>query len=309
LDLSPATIRNIVADLEELGFVASPHTSAGRVPTIKGYRFFVDTLVRLTPPKGDELILFQQGLREVAGDPQAIAVSASNLLSAVTRLAGVVTVPRRAQMKLRQIEFLPLSGRRVLAILVVNERDVQNKILELEREFSESELRQAANYLTQEFGGRDLYQVRRRLLGELTSARETMNAMMLEAINLAQAAFPEGGPDTDFFVAGETNLMGLEELADMDKLKELFEAFSHRRDMLHLLDQSLHADGVQIFIGQESGYKVLDGCSIVAAPYQTEDDTMGVLGVIGPTRMAYERVIPIVDITAKLLGRALRSRD
>lgn len=309
LDLSPATIRNVMADLEELGFVASPHTSAGRIPTIKGYRFFVDTLVRLTPPTGQDLALFQQGLREVAGDPQALALSASNLLSAVTRLAGVVTVPRRAQMNLRQIEFLPLSGRRVLAILVVNNTEVQNRILDLEKEFSETELVQAANYLTDQFRGRDLYQVRHKLLDELRETRESMNELMLDAINLAQELFPTEEPDAQFVVAGETNLMGLEELADMEKLKELFEAFSQRRDILHLLDQSLNAQGVQIFIGQESGYKVLDACSVVAAPYQTADDTMGVLGVIGPTRMAYERVIPIVDVTAKLLGRALRAPD
>jgi len=308
LDLSPATIRNIMADLEDLGFVESPHTSAGRIPTIKGYRFFVDTLVRLTPPKGDELLLFQSGLTEAAGNPQALALSASNLLSAITRLAGVVTVPRRSHTALRQIEFLPLSGQRVLAILVINETEVQNRILSVKREFSESELRQAANYLTEQFGGLDLYQVRRHILEELRQTRESLNDIMVEAIQLAQEALPEGEPDADFVMAGETNLMGLEELADVGKLRGLFEAFTQRRDILHLLDQSLNAQGVQIFIGQESGYKLLDSCSIVAAPYTAEDETMGVLGVIGPTRMAYERVIPIVDVTAKLLGRALNPK-
>jgi heat-inducible transcriptional repressor len=309
LDLSPATIRNIMADLEDMGFVDSPHTSAGRVPTIKGYRYFVDTLVRFTPPKGEDMALVREALEQVAGDPQALATSTSNLLSAVTRLAGVVTVPRSTQRAVRQIEFLPLSGRRVLAIMVVNDKDVQNKILDVQRDYTESELRQAANYLTEQCRGRDLYQIRRRLLSEMRATRESMNELMIEAINLAQAILPEHEPDADYVMAGETNLMGLEELADMEKLKDLFEAFSQRRDILHLLDQSLNAQGVQIFIGQESGYKVLDACSIVAAPYQAEDDTIGVLGVIGPTRMAYERVIPIVDVTAKLLGRALRSRD
>jgi len=309
LDLSPATIRNIMADLEELGFVESPHTSAGRVPTIKGYRFFVDTLVRLTPPKGEDVIKFQTGLNEVAGNPQALALSASNLLSAVTQLAGVVTVPRRLHMALRQIEFLPLSGRRVLAILVVNDTEVQNKILDMNRDFTEDELKQAANYLTAQFGGRDLYQVRHQLLDDLKETRESMNKMMIDAIEMAQAVFPDSEPYADYVLAGETNLMGLEGLSDMGKLKGLFEAFSQRRDILQLLDQSLNAAGVQIFIGQESGYKLFDSCSIVAAPYMDEDDAMGVLGVIGPTRMAYERVIPIVDITAKLLGRALKSKN
>ena len=309
VDLSPATIRNIMADLEDMGFVTSPHTSAGRVPTIKGYRYFVDTLVRFTPPKGEDVALFREGLLEVAGDPQALALSASSLLSEVTSLAGVVTVPRRAHTELRQIEFLPLSDRRVLAILVVNETDVRNKILHLQREFTESELRQAANYLTEHCRGHDLYQVRDRLVKEMQRTRESMNDLMVAAINMAEELFPANAPDGDFVVAGETNLMGLEELADIEKLKELFEAFSQRRDILHLLDQSLNSEGVQIFIGRESGYKVLDACSVVAAPYQTEDNTIGVLGVIGPTRMAYESVIPIVDVTARLLGRALRQRE
>ena len=307
LDLSPATIRNIVADLEELGFVSSPHTSAGRVPTNKGYRFFVDTLIKLTPPKGEELLRFRQSLDEVAGDPQALALSVSNLLSTVTSLAGIVTVPRRAQTAVRQIEFLPLSGHRVLAILVVNDREVQNKILNVRRDFGTDELKRASNYLNELFGGRSLSQVRELLLAELKNTRATMNALMVEAIELAQKVFPETEPEREFIVAGETNLMGVDQVGSVETLKSLFEAFGRQRDILHLLDQSMNADGVQIFIGHESGYQLLDSYSIVTAPYVTEDDTMGVLGVIGPTRMAYERVIPIVDITAKLLARALKS--
>jgi heat-inducible transcriptional repressor len=309
LDVSAATIRNIMADLEEMGFLSSPHTSAGRIPTIKGYRFFVDTLVKLRPPRGEELQRFQQELNNLASDPQALALSASNLLSAVSRLAGVVTVPRRAYVPLRQIEFLLLSPRRALAIMVINEREVQNKILDLHREFTAEELQQAGNYLTEQFGGRDLYQARRDLLDELSATRESMNELMRDAIEMAREVFPEGEPKAEYVIAGETNLMGLEELADLDKLKALFEAFSRQRDLLHLLDQSLHAEGVQIFIGQESGYRLLDSCSVVTAPYTTEDDTMGVLGVIGPTRMAYERVIPLVDVTARLLNSALKSRN
>ena len=307
LDLSPATIRNIVADLEELGFVHSPHTSAGRVPTIKGYRFFVDTLIKLTPPRGDDLLRFSQGLNEAAGDPQAVALSVSNVLSAVTQLAGIVTVPRRAQTALRQIEFLPLSGQRVLAILVVNDREVQNKILNVNRDFTGDELRRAANYLNDQFAGRSLPQVRERLLNELQQTRASMNALMVEAIELAKQVFPETEPEPELVVAGETNLMGIHQGGDVERLRGLFEAFGRQRDILHLLDQSMKAEGVQIFIGHESGYELLDSYSIVAAPYTAEDDTMGVLGVIGPTRMAYERVIPIVDVTAKLLGRALKS--
>jgi len=308
LDLSPATIRNIVADLEDLGFVSSPHTSAGRIPTIKGYRFFVDTLIKLTPPNGDDLLRFTQGLHEAAGDPQALALSVSNVLSAVTKLAGVVTVPRRVQTSVRQIEFLQLSGQRVLAILVVNDREVQNKILHVQRDFSGDELRQASNYLNDLFGGRSLSDVRELLLSELGKTRASMNALMVEAIEMAQKVFPEGEPQAELVMAGEINLMGLGELSDVEKLKGLFEAFERQRDILHLLDQSLRAEGVQIFIGQESGYQILDDCSVVTAPYAAGDAVIGVLGVIGPTRMAYERVIPIVDLTAKLLSAALNSR-
>jgi heat-inducible transcriptional repressor len=307
LDLSPATIRNIVADLEDMGFVSSPHTSAGRVPTIKGYRFFVDALIKLTPPGNEELAKFSQSLSEAAGDPQSLALTVSSLLSAVTHLAGIVTVPRRPQTALRQIEFLPLSGRRVLAILVVNDREVQNKILNVSRDFSGDELRRASNYLSERFGGRSVPEVRELLLGELQRTRASMNALMIEAIEMAQKVFPESERRAEFVVAGETNLMDVDQVPDVETLKGLFEAFGRQRDILHLLDQSLKADGVQIFIGHESGYQLLDSYSIVAAPYMTEDDTMGVLGVIGPTRMAYERIIPIVDVTAKLLGRALKS--
>jgi heat-inducible transcriptional repressor len=307
LDLSPATIRNVMSDLEELGFVKAPHTSAGRIPTIKGYRFFVDTLVKLRPPKSDELKLVQELLTNT--DPHALAQTASTLLSAMTKLAGVVTLPRRTQTALRQIEFLPLSDRRVLAILVLNDRDVQNRILDVHRDFSTEELQRAGNYLTRQFGGRELRDVREALLRELRETRASMNDVMVDAIEMAQQAFPESENEAGFVMAGETNLMGLEGLADMGKLKRLFDAFSEQRDILHLLDQSLHAPGVQIFIGQESGYQLLDECSIVAAPYLTDDDTMGVLGVIGPTRMAYERVIPIVDLTAKQVANALKSRN
>ena len=309
LDVSPATIRNIMVDLETMGFVASPHTSAGRIPTIKGYRFFVDTLLKLSPPKGEELRRFERGLAEVGAEPQALATSVSNLLSGFTRLAGVVTVPRRTQLTLRMIEFLPLSERRVLAILVVNDREVQNKIFHVHRDFSQEELQRAGNYLTEQFRGRDLYQVRHRLVDDLAATRESMNAVMRDAIDMAEKAFPDAEPEPECVIAGEMNLMSFEELADMERLKSLFEAFGRQRDILHLLDRSMHSDGVNIFIGQESGYQLLDACSIVAAPYKNADDTMGVLGVIGPTRMAYERVIPIVDLTARLLGSALKSRN
>lgn len=307
LDVSPATIRNVMSDLEELGFIASPHTSAGRVPTTAGYRFFVDTLIKLTPPKDRELDQ-ARGLLQAAGDdPKALAESASELLSSFTHLAGVVTLPRAGYRALRQIEFLPLSDRRLLAIMVFNDKEVHNKIVAVDRDFKEPELRRAANYLNEQFAGKDLNAVRRHLVDELQQTQESLNQMMVDAIALAQSAFADDGPTSEFVLAGETNLMGLDELSDIETLRGLFEAFNNKRDILHLLDQSMGGEGVKIFIGRESGYQLLDECSVVTAPYGDDDEAVGVLAVIGPTRMAYERVIPIVDITAKLISSALNS--
>ncbi|MDH3647408.1 MAG: heat-inducible transcriptional repressor HrcA [Gammaproteobacteria bacterium] len=306
LDVSPATIRNIMADLEECGLVSSPHTSAGRVPTAAGLRVFVDTLVAVKPLQRKIADEIESGFAEPVVSSQELVTTASKLLSQVTHLAGVVTVPRRKHGQLRQIEFLQLSNNRVLAIIVVNEREVQNRILKLDRNYSESELRQAANYLTEQFAGNDVSDVRTSLLEELKQARQSMNEMMLNAIAMAQRAFAQGDNEEDFVLAGKTNLMDFAELSDVDKLRQLFDVFNRKRDILHLLDQCSRADGVQIFIGKESGYEALDECSVVSAPYTVDDEVVGVLGVIGPTRMAYERVIPIVDVTARLLGQALK---
>lgn len=312
MKLSAATIRNVMADLEELGFVSSPHTSAGRVPTDKGYRFFVDTLLKFQQPLAPEHIdAIQSHLGEHADDPKALVAAASQLLSNVTRLAGLVTLPRQSHASLSQIEFVPLSDNRVLVVLVVNGREVQNRILQLERYYSPDELRRASNYLNQQFAGKELSAVREHLLAQLKETREHLNQMMLDAIRLAQQAVGPASSNAEkmeYVIAGETNLMGFAELSNVEKLRRLFEAFTQQRDILHLLDQSLKAEGVQIFIGQESGYTILDDCSVVTAPYTLDQEVVGVLGVIGPTRMAYERVIPIVDITAKLLGSALNSR-
>jgi heat-inducible transcriptional repressor len=229
------------------------------------------------------------------------------VLSALTSLAGVVTLPRQPHVTLRHIEFLPLSGQRVLAILVVNDAEVQNRILDMPRDYSDDELRRAANYLNQHFTGRDISDVRARLLDDMDGTRESMNRLMLDTIAVADKG-PQSGRDTPGYVlSGETQLMNFHELSDVEKIKHLFEAFGEQREILTLLDRSLEADGVQIFIGEESGYRMLDNCTIVAAPYSVDEHIVGVLGVIGPTRMAYERVIPIVDITARLVGAALNS--
>jgi heat-inducible transcriptional repressor len=310
MNLSAATIRNVMADLEELGFVTSPHTSAGRIPTDKGYRFFVDTLLKYEPLDHDKIAAIQSRLGEHGADHKALIAAASQMLSSVTRLAGVVTLPRQSHSALSQIEFVPLSDNRVLAIMVVNGREVQNRIVQLDRHYSADELRRASNYLNQEFGGKELSAVREHLLAQLKETRESLNQVMLDAIHLAQhvVGMPPMGGRMEYVMAGETNLMNFAELSNVEKLRRLFEAFTQQRDILHLLDQSLRAEGVQIFIGQESGYTILDDCSVVTAPYTLDNEVVGVLGVIGPTRMAYERIIPIVDITAKLLGSALNSR-
>lgn len=307
LNLSPATIRNVMADLEELGFVLAPHTSAGRVPTSKGYRFFVDTLVKLQPLAAPEINRLHTQLREEGGgDAKSAASAASAALSALTQMAGVVTLPRQKQATLRQVEFLPLSNQRVLAILVVNDHEVQNRVLSMDRAFTETELRRAANYLNEKFIGHDIREVRARILEDLQATRESMNRMMLDTISFAERALDLSPERSEFVVSGETRLMEFQELSDVEKLRHLFEAFNAQREILHLLDRSVDGDGVQIFIGEESGYRILDDYSVVTAPYRVDGDIVGVLGVIGPTRMAYERVIPIVDITARLLGSALK---
>jgi heat-inducible transcriptional repressor len=302
-----------MADLEEYGFVTSPHTSAGRVPTDKGYRFFVDTLLRQRQQGSIDNVIDELSRRldeEENRDPKALVAVASQVLSSLTHLAGVVTIPRQPHQSLSQIEFLPLSDNRVLAVMVVNGRDVQNRIVYLERHYTAEELRRAANFLNQQFGGKELAQIRSDIVAELTQTRATLNQLMLDAIKVAQQVVGESdtqvGPE--YVIAGETNLMEFAELSNVEKLRRLFDAFTSKRDILHLLDQSLGAEGVQIFIGQESGYQILDDISLVTAPYTLDNETVGVLGVIGPTRMAYDRIIPIVDVTARLLGAALNSR-
>lgn len=308
LDLSPATVRNVMADLEELGFVRAPHTSAGRMPTIRGYRFFVDTLLTVKPLTGAALQRLRSQL-ELEVDEKEMAESASTLLSGITRLAGVVTLPRHEHAALRRIEFLPLSQRRVLSILVVNEHEVQNRIIQLDRDYSPAELESAANFLNAQFAGKEIAAVRRTIIREMQDARERMDRLMCTAVTMAERVFTqqEETDDEQVLIVGQTNLMQWEELADVDKLREVFEAFDEKHRILQLLDKSLHADGIQIFIGEESGYRALDECSVVAAPYTVDDEVVGVLGVIGPTRMAYDRVIPIVDATARLVSAALKS--
>lgn len=306
LDLSPATIRNVMSDLEDMGLVSAPHTSAGRIPTAQGYRLFVDTLVRYRQPGEYDINMLREQIRSRIDNSDALMSSVSSLLSEFTKLAGVVTVPRGKHAALRQIEFLPLSEKRILAIIVINDREVQNRILYTDRDYTTSELQQAANFINQHYAGVEMLRARQQILADLEDTRLTMNKAMHDIIEVAQTVMQGADePGKEFMLAGETNLMDFAELSNVETLRRLFEAFSRKRLMLDLLDRSINADGVQVFIGGESGYGILDDCSIVTAPYKLDDDTVGVLGVIGPKRMAYDRVVPIVDITARLLRSAL----
>jgi len=309
LELSPATVRNVMADLEEMGLVSSPHTSAGRVPTDLGYRLFIDSLLTVKRLAAQEVDAMRRRLNDDLGDASALIENTSQLLSGVTRLAGVVMMLRHEHSAFRRIEFLSLSGNRVLAILVTSEGEVHNRIVNTDRSYLPAELEQAANCLNDMFTGRDLHEVRRRLVADMKATREHMDQVMLQAIAIAQqvvevAETAEGADDC--FIAGQTNLMEFNELASVERLKALFDAFTEKSQILHLLDRCIAAEGVRIFVGEESGYRLLDDCSLVTAPYGSDDQVIGVLGVIGPTRMNYSRVIPLVDMTARLLTTALK---
>jgi heat-inducible transcriptional repressor len=302
VDLSSASVRNIMADLEARGLVTSPHTSAGKMPTTQGLRLFVDTLLSVEPLDVWSVARLESELNPDLS-PAELVENASQLLSRITRMTGLVTLPRRELVSLRQVEFLPLSDRRVLVILVVNEREVQNRVIHTDREYSETELNQAANFINRRFAGHSMYAVRHAVLESMQQDKDRMDQLMQAAIEVASKAFELDDESQGYVVAGETHLLETE--MKIDTVRQVFEAFSRKRDILHLLDRCLASDGVQLFIGDESGYRVLDDYSLVTAPYQIKGAVAGVLAVIGPTRMSYQRVIPIVDVTARLLGAAM----
>ncbi|WP_300317218.1 heat-inducible transcriptional repressor HrcA [Accumulibacter sp.] len=302
LDLSAATVRNVMADLEEGGFIASPHTSAGRVPTSRGYRFFVDRLLTVEALDKERVDAIEGHL--LLSQPRQLISNASHLLSGLTHFAGIVLTPRRRVPQIRQIEFVSLSEKRILLILVTSDGDVQNRLLFPGRSYTPSELVTATNYLNQHFIGRDFEHIRRRVQEELQKLRGDMQALMAAALAAGDEAIK--GPEDRYVISGERNLLDVEEFSsNMKRLRELFDLFEQRTSLMQLLDLSHRADAVQIFIGGESGLAPLDECSVVTAPYEVDGQVVGSVGVIGPTRMAYERVIPIVDITAKLLSSAL----
>jgi heat-inducible transcriptional repressor len=304
LDLSPATIRNIMADLEEMGYVASPHTSAGRVPTPRGYRLFVDTLLTVQHLDGQHGVDAGR-MRLPSQQPQKLIANAAQMLSSLTQFAGVVQSPRRESV-FQQIEFLRLSEKRILLVIVDPRGDVQNRLLLTEVDYTPAQLVQSANYLNQNFAGLTFDEVRRRLTGELRQLQEDIAGLMQTAVQAGSEAMAEG--NEEMVISGERNLLSVSDLSsNMSSLRQMFEMFEQKTGLMQLLDMSSKAGGVQIFIGGESKLVPMDEMSVVTAPYEVNGKIVGTLGVIGPTRMAYERVIPIVDITAKLLSNALSS--
>lgn len=302
LDLSPATVRNVMADLEEQGFIASPHTSAGRIPPPRGYRLFVDSLLAVQPLAEQQIHAIEGQLAQ--NQPQRLISSASQLLSELTQFAGVVQAPRRQTPAIRQIEFLGLSEKRILLIIVTTDGDVQNRILLTEKPYSPAELVTAANYLNHHFAGLTFQQIRTRLAAELQQLQDDMKVLMSAALEVGSQTLAETAEE--YVIRGENNLLEVEDLSsNMKRLRDLFDLFEQKTSLVRLLDISNRAEGVQIFIGGESGLAPLDECSVITAPYEVNGQVVGSVGVIGPTRMAYERVIPIVDITAKLLSSAL----
>ncbi len=304
LSVSAATIRNVMADLEQMGLVHAPHTSAGRVPTQSGYRLFVDSLIQVKPITP---ILSQEYAASFSGevDVDTLVHSASSLLSDVTHFAGVVMVSNTDQEIFKQIEFLNLGQSRLLVILVSADGRVQNRVITTNREYTPSELVEAANFFNESFSGQVLDSVKMMLLQRMEQDTVGMNREIQEAISLASQAFDDSPSDNNLMVSGEEQLIDIPDLSNNETLRRLFGSFKTKQDLLDLLERSLGVEGIKIFIGEESGYKAFADCSVVTAPFCREGEQVGTLGVVGPTRMDYEGIIPIVDITARLLSNAL----
>lgn len=302
LSLSPASIRNIMADLEDSGYIVSPHTSAGRIPTPQGYRFFVDSLLTVRPLDDIQISELENKLHP--DEPQRLVSAASRLLSNLSKFAGVVAIPRRRSNAFRRVEFLSLSEKRVLLVIVTVDGEVQNRIILTDRAYSSSELTEASNFFNHHYSGCSFADVQRKLSAELKQLHQDMTGLMTAILDAGSRAMDDNPEDC--VISGETNLLNAQQASsDLSALRKLFNMFEQKTALLQLLDRSQAAQGVQIFIGGESGLVPFEEFSVVTAPYERNGQVVGTLGVIGPTRMAYERVIPIVDITAKLLSNAL----
>lgn len=309
INFSAATTRNIMMELEEQGYIYSPHTSAGRVPTIQGYRFFVNSILHAEPVQDMDLNSVQAELTSDMSLSELLQTT-SRMLSSITKMAGIVSLPKRSQLILKHVEFLPLSSHRVLCVVVLNNREIENRILNTKKAYSHAELQSAANFLNCHFSGKPLtMELRETLLTAMRQDQQEMEVLLSAAMQAAENAVTGKDKEHDFLMEGHSQLLEMAKHGNLDGLKTLFEAFSQKQDILHLLDQCLVAEGLQIFIGKESGFEALGGCSVVTAPYGTEGKVLGALAVLGPTRMQYDKIIPIVDITAKLLSRALKDSE
>ncbi len=302
LEVSSATIRNVMSELEDIGLVSSPHTSAGRIPTGLAYRLFIDTML-VTKPL-DSVRVQQMENKLQPDNPSRLIAQASNILSELTHFTGVVATAKRSAITVRQIEFLRLGEKRVLLIIVMPDGEVENRVLLLERDYTQSQLTEAGNFLNQHYIGCSFSQIRDRLRGELQQLHQDMSALMTAALAAGDAA--QAKQSEDYVISGEHNLLHVEDLStDMNRLRGLFNLFEQKTELLQLLDAGRRGQGIHIFVGSESGLASLDECSVITAPYSTDGQVVGTLAVVGPKRMDYERVIPIVDITARLLGNAL----
>ena len=305
LPVSAATVRNIMSDLEHRGYLHAPHTSAGRVPTAAGYRLYIDSLLQVDMPDAATFQALQNELSPDRSSRDLVQVT-SNLLADITAQAGLVTVPRPDSAQFRQVEFLPLSCNRVLVILVLNQHEVQNKIIHTHQEFDADQLRSAAAMINERFSGRSFQDIEGIIAQELREAKSRIDRYMEETLAFANKALNVGQSSTeDYLMAGESRLLESASPEELEHLKSLFQALESKKDMLHLLERSSAAEGVKIFIGEEAGFNALGNFSLVTAPYGDGKKTLGVLGVIGPKRMEYSRVIPIVDLTARMLSQAL----
>jgi len=309
LSVSPATVRNIMADLERQGLLLSPHTSAGRIPTTQGLRIFVDQLIKVRTLRSDVVAHVRKNLNPEQ-ETKALLGNASNLLSDMTKMASLVQIPCAPVNRLQHIDFVPLSDKRLLVVMVLENDEIQNRVILVDRDYQREELGQMANFLNQQLAGKDINSARNELFGELLKDKQELDGLLQRAIDFAEKGLDQSAnlantTSEEFHLSGQTNLVSMASLGQLDNIEQVFGAFKQKQQIMSLLDQSLAAKGVKIFIGEESGSQGLSGCSIVSAPYKQNGKSIGALAVVGPTRMQYDKVIPIVDVTAKMLSSAL----
>lgn len=308
MELSPATVRNVMVDLEEMGFLKQPHTSAGRVPTARAFRFYVDSILEVRQLSKADQELIKKGLAQEKKDINEILKHASSLLSLLSRQTGVVLAPRFGSNVFRHIEFIKLREKKVLVIIVTKSGEVQNRLIEADEPMAQEELDKYSRYLNEIMAGLSLIEAKRKIVEELKKEKVLFDKLSFQALKLSKKALEDEG-EGDLYIEGKTNLLKFPEFADLEKMRAILETFEEKTKIVKLLDKALNAQGIQIFIGAENEYSEMKDCSLIAAPYSKENFTLGTLGVIGPMRMDYSTIIPIVDYTARILSKILKSVD